>query len=84
MPTLTPGMNVGLSPQQLKQTLGGQGGQEIVAYLPDPSQFTGVAGTEYAPGSAPNLQYVSDTIHQQYTDKAGNLFQLMMKATWLG
>ena len=77
MPTLTPGMNVGLSPQQLKQTLGGQGGQEIVAYLPDPSQFTGVAGTEYAPGSAPNLQYVSDTIHQQYTDKAGNLFQLM-------
>src|SRR3990167_8333447 len=74
---LTPGYNLGLSPRQLKQTLGRQGGQEITAYLPDPSKFTGVAGTEYAQGTAPNLQYVADTIYKQYKDVSGNIFELV-------
>ena len=74
---LSPGQNVGLQPRKLRQTLGNQGGQEITAYVPDPTQFTGVAGTEYAQGSAPNLRYVADTVFKQYKDQQGNLFELV-------
>lgn len=77
MPTLTPGYNLGLSQTQLKQTLGNQGGQPIAAYLPDPSKFTGIPGTEYAQGTAPNLRYVADTIYKQYRDASGNTFELV-------
>ena len=31
---LTPGQNIGLTPRQLKQTLGNQGGQAMTAYIP--------------------------------------------------
>ena len=31
---LTPGQNIGLSQRKLRQTLGGQGGQAITAYIP--------------------------------------------------
>ena len=31
---LTPGQNIGLTPRQFKQTLDGQGGQAMTAYIP--------------------------------------------------
>ena len=37
---LTPGQNIGLSQRKLRQTLGGQGGQAMTAYIPTEGELS--------------------------------------------